>query len=127
MTSKCTLSAPAASTVSTSSARRAKSADKIDAAIHCIGASLAHTPPSANELVGGLNLLRTLLRTLEHRFGQAVGPQLIRMMPAHLSAVALDDLLIRHHGLGQQHRIGLRDALLADRPAICTAASATRA
>src|SRR5580658_10635908 len=103
MTSKCTTSPPAAIAASTSSPRRAKSADRIEGAISCMPRSLAHAATSANCLVGGLDLLRALLGALEHRVGQAIGLELVRVMAAHLPPIGLDDLLIAHRRRGLEH------------------------
>src|SRR5450631_926889 len=75
--------------------------------------ALSHTATCANQLIGGLDLLRALLGALEHRVRQTIGLELIGMMAAHLPAVGLDDLLIRHAWLGHEHAVGLSQALLA--------------
>src|SRR5579864_5448993 len=103
MTSKCTTSAPAASTASTSAPRRAKSADRIDGAIRCMPTSLAHAAMSADRFVGRLYLLSALFGVLEHRVRQAVGLEFVGMMAAHLAPISLDDLLVRHAAIGLEY------------------------
>src|SRR5580692_3306079 len=116
MTSKCTTSPPAAITDSTSSPRRAKSADRIEGAMSCMRSSLSHAATLANCLVRHLDLLRALLGAFEHRVGQAIGLQLVGMVAAHLPAVCLHDLLIAHRRGGLEQAVGLRNAILPARP-----------
>src|SRR6185503_18892506 len=100
MTSKCTMSAPAASTASTSAPSFAKSAERIDGAIQ--GACIRRSLPLARRLyylVRLDDLLRALLGVLEHRIGQAIGLELVRMMFAELAAVGLGHLLVRRLGI----------------------------
>src|ERR1700722_3849879 len=117
MTSKCTTSPPAAITDSTSSPRRAKSADRIEGAMSCMRSSLSHAATLANCLVSHLDPLRSLLGALEHRFRQTMGLQLVGMMAAHLPAIRFHDLLVTHRWCGLEQAVGLRDAVLAADPA----------
>ena len=93
------MSAPAASTVRTSSPSRAKSADRIDGAIHgvCMAWRLvsaladASLDPavSLHQFVGFEDPLRALVRRRDHRLGQAVRDQLVRVVLAHEPAIRL--------------------------------------
>src|ERR1700689_47581 len=103
MTSKWTQSAPAASTAFTSSPKRAKSADKIDAEMMiAIATPSSHAASRANPFVGFLDTLSFFLRHLRHRLRQTVGHQFIRMMPAHLPPIGLGYFLIGGVGVDFQ-------------------------
>src|ERR1700732_2808851 len=95
MTSKWIQSAPAARTAFTSSPKRAKSADKIEAPIIIlIVAPSPHAARRAYFLIGFLDALSFLFRHLGHRLRQAIGHQFIRMMAAHLAPIRLSHFLI---------------------------------
>src|SRR5450631_2610760 len=114
MTSKCTQSAPAFSTVWTSSPRRAKSADRMEGAMMVFmtgessiartGTALgpgvsAYAARRPDRFVGFLDALGPFLGHLRHRLRQAIGDQLVRMMPAHLAPVRAGHVLIAGAGL----------------------------
>src|ERR1700733_6741245 len=108
MTSKWIQSAPAARTAFTSSPKRAKSADKIDAEIiAAIVIPSSHAARRAYPFVGFLDALSFFLRHLRHRLRQAVGHEFIRMMPAHLTPVGLGYFLIGDTRLDFELRIAL--------------------
>src|SRR5687768_16086509 len=104
MTSKWITSAPASSTERTSAPRFAKSAERIEGASQgvCLDevamAMSLRAPRALDELVRLDDLLRTLFGVFEHRFGEAIGLELVRMMFGELPAVSLGHLVVR--GLG---------------------------
>src|SRR5262245_43129473 len=99
------MSAPALNTASTSSPRRAKSADKMDGAIQgCMAASVLHdAAPLVDELVRFNDLLGPLLGMLQHGFRQAVGFELVGVMATQLAPIGLADFLIAHAGGDFEH------------------------
>src|SRR3981189_1804387 len=98
MTSKWIQSAPAASTELTSSPRRAKSADRIDGAM-MMPMQSAHASRRAYAFVGFLDPLGFFLRHLPHWLRQAIGQELVRVMPAHLAPIRLDEFRIADAGV----------------------------
>src|SRR5512139_202431 len=121
MTSKCTMSAPAASTLRTSSPRRAKSAERMEGAIQgacrpgcCVmSAALARSLDAAMALDGLVRLedaLRALVRRSHHRFRQALRDELVRMILAHQPAKRAGDFRIGRGGGHPEHLVCVRQA-----------------
>src|SRR5580692_7207251 len=98
MTSKWMRSAPACMTASTSSPRRAKSADRMEGAIQLRSMftilAASNTTAFADQFPGLDDLLGALLGMLEHRVGQAVRFELVGMMPAQLAPIGQRELLV---------------------------------
>src|SRR6185312_8537113 len=61
----------------------------------------------ADQLVRLDDLLGPLLGVLDHRLGQAVGLELVRVMAAELAPVSFDHFLVGRIRGGLQHPVGL--------------------
>src|SRR4051812_23221201 len=106
MTSKCTTSAPAATTAFTSSPSRAKFAERIEGAIQGVMAASLHSPRGLDELERLDDLLRALLGVLQHRFRQPVRLEFVRMMFGELPTVRLLDFGVRRLRIDLEHLVG---------------------
>src|ERR1700733_6390687 len=128
MTSKWMRSAPACSTASTSSPRRAKSADRMEGAIQLVSIVLRILPASdaaafAHQLPGLDDLLGPLLGMLDHRLRQAIGFELVGVMAAELAPIRQRELLLAVLRGAFQHFVRLRQSqLLVHGRAAATAA-----
>ena len=87
----------------------------------------AHAARRTDRLVGFLDALGLFLGDLRHGFRQPVGDQLVGMVPAHLPAIGLGDLLIAGGGRDLELRIAFGERLLRGRPAAGLAALPPRA
>src|SRR6187549_3766846 len=114
MTSKWIRSAPAASTLFTSSPRRAKSADRIEGAIQDFMAPAPasfHATRCAQQLIRRADLAGLLFGDFHHRLRQALRDQLVGMILIHETTIGLRDLCIRGRACNAEHFVRLRDAI----------------